>query len=197
MSMILEQQEKMLSSQQFGYQPGWLTGALPVVMHEDDLFVRFVQIFEEIASSVRFAVERTSDVADITVTPTAMVRFLGSWVSAPAIHSDLASILQRRIVRAAGDTLAIRGTACALEHLLRVVTGGNVSVHDSGGVFADGQAGHRSASVVVRLEKTGHLSKAEIEQLIQAEVPAHIPVDVVFEHDRDAVSHSFPLEVSS
>jgi hypothetical protein len=64
-----------------GYQPGWLVGNLPVVMQEDSLTARFVTIFEEIASTVRFAVESSADAADLSVTNAAMIDYLGRWLN--------------------------------------------------------------------------------------------------------------------
>jgi phage tail-like protein len=163
-----------------GYREGWLVGALPVVMQEDDLMRRFVTIFEEIASSVRYAVEKTDDVADLAVAPLPMVRYLGEWVQAPALHGALPANLQRDIVRACGTTLPERGTAKALSRLITAITGSLTTVHDSGGVFAEGQAPIGPAVVVVRVEGTGHLSEAELRTVIRAEVPAHVPVEIVF-----------------
>jgi phage tail-like protein len=163
-----------------GYRDGWLVGALPVVMQEDDLMRRFVTIFEEIASSVRYAVEKSDDVADLAVAPLPMVRYLGEWVQAPAMHAGLPASLQRDIVRACGATLPERGTASALTTLLEAITGSPVTVHDSGGVFAEGQAPIGPSMVVVRVAGTGHLSESELRSVIRAEVPAHITVEVVF-----------------
>ena len=167
-------------SVQLGFPAGWLVGSLPAVMQEDPFLTRFVTMFEEIASTVRYAVEKTSDVADVTVTPAPMVRYLGQWVQAPGIHQELPVTKQREIVRAAGETMPERGTARALERLLGAVTGGAVTVHDSGGVFADGKAPIGPATVVVRIETTGHLNDTDVRNLVRAEVPAHIPVEVFF-----------------
>jgi phage tail-like protein len=180
---------------QLGYHDGWLVGAMPVVMQEDFLLTRFVSIFEEISSSVRYAVEKSVDVADVSVAPGPMLRYLGEWVQAPAMHDQLPIALQRRIVRASGETMAERGTAGALERLLAAVTGATATVHDSGGVFADGAAPIGPATVVVRISGTGHLSEAEVRKLVRAEVPAHIPVEV-FLSDAIALPTTTPAEVA-
>lgn len=165
---------------QLGYHDGWLVGAMPVVMQEDYLLARFVSIFEEISSSVRYAVEKSVEVADVTVAPGPMLRYLGDWVQAPALHDQLPITVQRRIVRAAGETMAERGTAGALERLLTSVTGATFTVHDSGGVFADGAAPIGPTTVVVRCSGTGHLTEAEVRKLLRDEVPAHVPIEVFF-----------------
>ncbi len=196
-SLVLKSAPKPVTvTTALGYNDGWLVGAMPVVMQEDYLLARFVSIFEEISSSVRYAVEKSIDVADVTVAPGPMLRYLGDWVQAPAIHEHLPLGVQRRIVRAAGETMAERGTAGALERLLGSVTGATATVHDSGGVFADGAAPIGPTTVVVRLSGTGHLSEAEVRTLVRDEVPAHVGVEVFFS-DAIALMTTNPAEAAT
>jgi phage tail-like protein len=160
-------------------RPGWLVANLPVVMQEDDLFVRFVTIFETIAGDVRDAVEAADRAGDVTEAPTAMVREMGRWVGAPGLHGALDPALQRRIVRAAGAARPWRGTARALEGLLGAVTGGWVDIDDGSGVFRDGEAPVAPGRVVVRVETAGHLRPDELVAVIRDEVPAHLALVVL------------------
>jgi phage tail-like protein len=164
-----------------GFGSGWLLANLPMSMQEDHLLARFVGLFEEMASTTRFAVEGTEHTADVTVTPAEVVRYLGAWVTAPALHEQLPADVQRRIVRAAGSSLAWRGTAHALATLLEAVTGGWVDIDDAGCVSRDGEAPKERLPVVVRLERTGHLREDELVALIRAEVPAHVPTVVLID----------------
>lgn len=167
------------SAELFGHRRGWLVGNLPVAMQEDPFLARFVTIFEELASVTRGAVEGVDLVADVTVTPPAVVRHLGSWVGAPALHERLPVDVQRRIVQAAGATLRWRGTAYALGTLLAAVTGGWVDVDDPGTVVREGDGPRVPVPVVVRLEHCGHLREDDLVALVRAEVPAHVPVVVL------------------
>lgn len=168
-----------------GYGTGWLAGNLPVVMAEDPFLARFVAIFEEIATSVRYGADTCVAASDVTVASPAMLRFLGGWIGAPEVHGSLPLDVQRRIVRAAGSVLRRRGTVSALITLLEAVTGEPVDVDDPGGVFHDGcaprpdTAGGDVGVVVVRTASTGHLRPEELVALVRAEVPAHLRIAVI------------------
>ncbi len=164
----------------FGYGAGWLVGNLPVVMAEDPFLARFVTIFEEIASSVRYGADSCVAASDVTIASPTMLRFLAGWIGAPDLGADLPLDDQRRIVRAAGAALRWRGTAVALASLLEAVTGGPVDVDDPGGVFPDGGAPAEGPSVVVvRTAGTGRLRPHELVELVRNEVPAHLPIAVI------------------
>ena len=165
-------------SRALGYERGWLVGNLPVVMQEDDFTRRFVTIFEEIASSVRYSVESSADTADLSVTNAGMIDFLGRWLATPGSNIDLDIATQRSIVQADSATIRVRGTAAALQTLLEAVTGAPVTVLDPGGVFRTGMAPAPSSTVIVRLEAQGHLGDADLYRLVRAETPAHLAIDV-------------------
>lgn len=165
-------------AERLGYRHGWLVGNLPVVMQEDDLLTRFVTIFEEISTTVRHAVVSTDTAADLTIAPPRMVRYMGSWLGATGLDhgSDVAQ--QRAIVAATGATMAQRGTAHALADVLRAVTGGDVEVRDSGGVYRAGEAPRHPAAVEVRAEHAGHLRPSDLVALVRDEVPAHVQLTI-------------------
>jgi phage tail-like protein len=164
-----------------GYQPGWLVGNMPVVMQEDSFTARFVTIFEEIASTVRFAVESSADAADLSVTNAAMIDYLGRWLATPGGNTDLPISTQRSIVQADASTVRARGTTKALTDLLEAVTGGEVIVGDPGGVYREGTVPIETGPLVIELSKGGHLADADIVRLIRAETPAHLPIVVLLD----------------
>jgi phage tail-like protein len=166
------------AADRFGYGRGWLLGNLPVVMQEDDLLARYVTIIEEVASTVRYAVESSADAADVTVSAPSMVRYLGGWLGAPGLHEELPPIVQREITRATGAALMWRGTAHALTSMLEAITRGPVRVQDPGGVYRDGEAQSSRAPVVVDVESCGHLRPGELAEVVRAEVPAHVALVV-------------------
>lgn len=159
------------------YPPGWLVGQLPMGMREDDFFVRFSTIFERVAETVRAGADAVEYVADPTVTPLPMLAFLGSWMGVDLVDPRLEPEVQREIVRCLGATLTRRGTAAALTELLEGLTGGEVRVVDPGGVVADDAVASGTA-VEVHLTSCGHLRPQEIDAIIRAEVPAHIPLQI-------------------
>ncbi len=164
-----------------GYPPGWLVGQLPVGMRDDDLLVRFVTIFERVATTLRAGADGIEHAADISVAPPGMLRFLGSWLGRDLVAPEQPIAEARELVAALGAALPLRGTAWALETLLSAVVGGPVRVEDGGGVFREGQAPPAPGRVRVVTGSTGHLRRHEFEALVRDEVPAHLQIEVVVE----------------
>jgi phage tail-like protein len=165
-------------AERLGYGAGWLTGVLPLGMQGDEFLVRFVSIFEEVASTMRSAADSITRVADVDVTTPGMVRYLGSWVGALAMDSRLPLEHQRAIARATGATLGRRGTADGVRIVLTALTGAPVEVVDDGGVFREGEAPPSSGAVRVRATSLGHLREQELVDLVLGAVPAHLEVTV-------------------
>jgi phage tail-like protein len=163
-------------SERLGYGAGWLVGALPLVMQSDDFLVRFLSIFEEVATTLRASADSISRISDVDVTSPEMVRYLGEWVTAQAVDSRLPLPVQRNIVHATGSTLGHRGTAAALRTVLEAVTDAAVEVVDAGGVFRDGEAPAGPGVVTVRAATLGHLRDSEFVDLVLGAVPANVPV---------------------
>ena len=165
-------------AERLGYGAGWLSGALPLAMQVDPLFVQFVTIFEEVASTLRSGADSVSYAADVDVTAPEMVRYLGAWVGAVAVNEELTTIHQREIVKAMGATLGLRGTAEAIRTVLSALTRGEVAVDDDGGVYKSGRAPGASGRVTVELERAGRLRPPELVEVVLAMVPAHLLVTI-------------------
>jgi len=170
-----------------GYPPGWLVGQLPVGMRDDDLLVRFVTIFERVATTLRAGADGIEHAADISVAPPGMLRFLGSWLGRDLVAPEQPIEQARALVAALGAALPLRGTAWALETLLSAVAGVPVRVEEGGGVFRAGQAPPAPRMVRVVTTSTGHLRRHEFADLVRDEVPAHLQVEVVVQQQPAAV----------
>ena len=170
----------------------WLVGQLPMGMLEDDFFVRFTSIFQEVATSFLEGADNVSNVVDVTVAPPDLVRWLGTWIGLESVDSSLDELLQRRLVRQAGRDLAWRGTRRGLEEFLEVVTGGPVVVEESGGIARSGQLGERAPTVTVRVSSTGWMSGEDFVALVSDEIPTNVMLEVYLGDSRlwplDAVS---------
>src|SRR5579875_137360 len=151
---------------------------LPVGMLDDDFFYRFASIFQEEASSFLDVVDNLAHIIDPAVAPPAMVRFLAGWLALPPLPPSLDEAYQRRYVKEARGWRAWRGTRRGLTELLRFLTGGEVEVADSGGVFRQGEAGLRPAQVRVTVEGTGWLTEADFIELVRDEVPANATLEL-------------------
>lgn len=159
------------------YPQGWLTGQLPMGVREDDFTVRFATIFERLAESIRADADNVEYVADPAVTPLPVLAYLGRWMGIDLVDPRLDPEHQREIVDALGKTLTRRGTASALRELLEALTRGQVWVTDAGAVIGDDDV-PTYRPVDVHLQQLGHLRLHEVEAIVRAEVPAHVPVRV-------------------
>jgi phage tail-like protein len=163
--------------------PQWMLNQLPVGMNSSDFFVRFVSIFQEIGDSLLADADNLENVADVSVAPEAMVRWLGSWIGIDAIDPSLPVDLQRRIVTSSSQTLTWRGTAHGLRRFLELTTNGPADVTDGGGVWREGEAPTGTAWVRMIVASTGWLSEPDFVELVRDEVPAHVSAEL-FVRDR-------------
>ena len=158
--------------------PDWLLNQLPVGMVQDDFFRRFVGIFQEVATSYVEAADGVEHVADPAVAPAPLLPWLGSWLGTNVIDASLDIDTQRRLVAAAGHTLAWRGTRRGLTEWLHVLTGGPVLIDDPGGVHREGESPVQAPIVRVRVISTGWLPEDEFVDLVRAELPAHVGLEL-------------------
>jgi phage tail-like protein len=156
----------------------WLVGQLPMGMLDDDFFIRFTSIFQELATTMLDGADNIPNVVDVTVAPDAMVRWLGSWIGVRSIDSSLPDGLQRRIVREAGQILAWRGTRRGLTQFLELLTGGPAEVEDSGGIFVAGAGGDRPPHVRMKVQSTGWISERDFLGLVEDELPANVTYEL-------------------
>jgi phage tail-like protein len=152
----------------------WLVGQLPVGMLDDDFFVRFTSLFEDLATSLLEGADNIENLPDATVTPVPFIGWLGSWVGIHSVDSSMDEGLQRRLVRQASQGLAWRGTRAGLEQFLEVITGAPATVEESGGILREGEAGDRTPFVRVRVSSIGGLSVEDFIALVSDEIPANV-----------------------
>lgn len=158
--------------------PQWLLNQLPVGMLDGDFFVRFISIFQEVGTSLLEDADNIDNIADLTVAPDAMVRWLGSWIGVESIDPSLPDELQRRIVASAAQTLTWRGTVSGLRRFLELASGGPATVTDGGGVWRDDEAPEDTAWVRMTVDSTGWLPEADFVDLVRDEVPAHVRAEL-------------------
>ena len=159
----------------------WLLAQLPMGMLDDELFVRFVSIFQEVATTLLEDADNVPNVVDPTVAPVPALSWLASWLGVTWIEPSLPDDLQRRLVRECGKALAWRGTRRGLEVLLEAVTGAEVLVEESGGVrrATDPAAPAPGPSVRVSVRSTGWMSDDDFVELVTDEVPANVRCQIV------------------
>ncbi|MDQ1748207.1 MAG: hypothetical protein QOD07_2470 [Frankiaceae bacterium] len=156
----------------------WLLAQLPIGMTDDDFFCRFVGIFQEMASTLVDGADNIGNVLDLTVAPEPMVRWLGSWIGMTAIDPSLPPATQRRMVKAAGEMLAWRGTARGLRQLLELISGAPAHIAEGGGVHAEGEGPADPAWVRIHVLSTGWLTHEDFLRIVRDEVPAYVALEV-------------------
>lgn len=162
----------------------WLLNQLPMGMLDDDFFVRFVSLFQEVATTLLSGADNVPSTVDVTVAPPELVRYLGSWLGVSAIDPSLPEELQRRLVRQAGRTLAWRGTRKGLEGFLEVVTGAPAVVEDSGAILREpidtassngsGPSPVGARTVTIHLASLGWMTAEDFVTLVADEIPANV-----------------------
>ena len=158
--------------------PVWLIEQLPNGLLDSDFFVRFVSIFQQLADTLVGNADNVENLIDVKVAPDAMVRWLGSWIGVENIDAALPDELQRRIVESCADTLVLRGTARGLKRFLELISGGQATVEDGGGVWREGEAPTDTAWVRMQVESTGWMPEADFAALVRDEVPAHVHAEL-------------------
>lgn len=156
----------------------WLVQQLPVGMTEDEFFVRFVSIFQDVSSTVLEQVDTLPQLFDTAVAPDALVRAIGSWVGLDWVDPSLPEAAQRRLVRGYSEGLTWRGTKRGLSRLLQLVTGEEAEVEDSGGVYLEDEAPDTAPHVSIRLASTGHATLQDLMRIIRIELPATVTFDL-------------------
>jgi len=156
----------------------WLLNQLPAAMLGEDFFVRFVRIFQEQAGTLLAHADNVPYLADRTITPPAMIRFMSQWLGLAGIDDSFSDLQQRQILTTAGATLQWRGTTKGLRLMLELFSGGPVTVSEGGGVFRRTEAPVGPAWVVMEVQSTGLLDEADFVRLVLDEIPAHVHAEI-------------------
>ncbi len=156
----------------------WLVDQLPVGMTESDFFVRFVGLFQEIASTLLDDADLVEHIPDVSVTPVPMLQYLAGWIGVDSIDQSLPEDLQRLIVRSSARSLAHRGTVGGLGDFVEMLSGSPATIRDGGGIWPEGDAPDDVAWVSIEVQSTGHLSEGEFIALVRDEVPAHVRMEL-------------------
>lgn len=156
-----------------------MVGQLPMGMLDDGFYVRFVSLFQEMASSLLAGADNIPNVVDVAVAPVPALAWLGSWLGVSWVDSSLPEAIQRRVVRRAGQALAWRGTERGLVTMLEAVTGCPVIVEDTGSVRpGTGDVPAPDPAVAVTVTSTGWMSDEDFVALVADEVPAPVRLTV-------------------
>ncbi len=152
----------------------WLVNQLPMGMTDDNFFVRFVSIFQDVATSFLEDADLIDHLVDPTVAPVPLLSWLGSWLGVSWIDSSLPEREQPRLVRSLSEAFGWRGTARGLGIVLEAVTGAPIVVEETGGVRRHADEPSPSPFVRIRVASTGWLSDGDFVELVRDELPVSV-----------------------
>jgi phage tail-like protein len=162
----------------------WMTHQLPIGMVEDDFMFRFVSIFQRVADTVVHQIDTLPHMFDPTVAPEPMVRAMAEWLGVDWVDSSLDGRLQRRIVQEYSQLIQWRGTKRGLILLLELLSGGPVTVRDSGGIFPEGESPAAPPHVRLEVESAGWNGVKDLIRIVRSELPATVTFDLWVAGDR-------------
>ena len=156
----------------------WLLAQLPIGMTEDDFLARFVSIFQHIGGSMLHHADTLGHLADVSVAPDNMVRAVGSWLGLDWVDPSLPDRLQRLLVTEYARSMVWRGTRVGLQRVLQSVTGAPVTIADSGGVYAEGEAPDNAPHVVIHLSASPWATDPDLHRIVRSELPATVTYEL-------------------
>ena len=150
----------------------WMLAQLPPWMLDDDLFRRFVSLFQSIATTYLEQADQLEYVFDPAVAPPAMVRQMGRWLGLD-VPDDVTH--QRELVLEMSKLSQWRGTSRQrVRRVLELISGDTVEVTDSGGTYRDGEAPGNDPYVQIRIASTGWTDEGHVLDLVRRELPAFV-----------------------
>ncbi len=124
---------------------------------------------------------------DPALAPADFVHWLGGWVGL-GLDEDWPVARRRRLVAAAVDMFAKRGTVAGLRREVELYTDGVAHVDDPGGTFTSSAPGSsfdqvehtrdRTVRVVVDVPDASTVNWNGLQEIIRSALPAHLPVEV-------------------
>lgn len=156
-----------------------LLDGLPGLYREDDLARRWVSALDEVLAPVFHALDDLPAYLDPALTPEDFLDWLAGWVGI-LLDENWPIARRRTFVAQAAELYRMRGTAAGLAAHVRIFSGGEVSVEESGGVAwstTSGGAlpGRPGYHLRVRVRGTPEpVDAGRLEALVRSAKPAHV-----------------------
>lgn len=160
--------------------PHPLIDQLPAVYLEQDFLRRFLAALDEVLAPVLLTIDNLPAHLDPRSAPDDFLAWLAQWVAVEP-HDDSPVERRRETVRGAVARHARRGTAGGLADAVRLETGAEAEITESGGtawstVPQTALPGRSRARVTIRVrERAGRpVDRVRLEELVGTEIPAHV-----------------------
>jgi len=157
---------------------------LPGVFAEDPFVERFVAGLDDVLAPVFLTLDCLDSYLDPWLTPRDFLPWLASWVGVE-VDEAWPPARTRAVVANAVRVQRWRGTSRGLASHLRLLTGGEVEITESGGALWSAQPGAEppgqsspGVSIVLRVADPATLDRGAVERAIREASPAHLPVEL-------------------
>lgn len=157
---------------------------LPAVYLDDDFTVRFTAALDEVLAPVILTLDCFAAYLDPRLAPEDLLMWLAEWVAFPVDESWTAA-QRRELVANAVELHRWRGTKRGLVAHVRLLTGGEVDVTDSGLCAWSDRAGGPmpgdgppQVAVRVRVADPAAVDQGRLRRAIVEVVPAHVRLSV-------------------
>jgi phage tail-like protein len=158
--------------------------ALPALYLEDDFVQRFTAALDEVIAPVLLTLDCLEAYLDPALAPDDFLDWLAGWIAAP-VDEAWPVALRREVIGQAVELHRWRGTPQGVTAEIRLLTGGEVELTDSGGVSwsatptgappADEPAQVR---VRVRVADRSGVDQRRLREMVAHAVPAHVRTTV-------------------
>jgi phage tail-like protein len=153
---------------------------LPALYQDDSLALRFTAALDEVLAPVFNSLDNLDSYLDPELSPEDFLDWLAGWLGL-VLDEDWPAERRRAFVARASDVYRIRGTHQGLVEHVRLVTGKEVEITESGatawstttGAPLPGRAGFELV-VRPRAEPGSELDMITLDSLVAASKPAHV-----------------------
>lgn len=153
---------------------------LPGVYQEDHFTMRWCEGLDDVLAPIFATLDCLEVYVDPVLAPSDFLDWLGDWVGI-ALDENWPLDRRRAAVAAAIELFQLRGTVTGLTRYVEILTGGRVSITDSGGVATSpvpggslpGQPVPRLAVRVTVPEGTA-LDESAVDRIVAGAKPAHV-----------------------
>ena len=165
--------------------PHRLIDMVPAVYHESPLVAELLGSLDVALAPVFATLNSIEAYVDPAIAPDDFLTWVASWIG--LTFDDRWTDEQRRaLVPAMVPAYRLRGTKAGLRTIVRLFTGTEPEVVDSGGVATSAEPGRTPppasaiarARVRVRLPQGSLVTEARLRELVQTMVPVHVAVEV-------------------
>ncbi|MEV6635670.1 phage tail protein [Actinoplanes sp. NPDC051470] len=160
---------------------------LPAVYHEDEFTQRFTSGLDDVLAPLFLTLDSFPSYLDPRLAPPDFLAWLSQWVAFP-LDDAWPMAKKRELVANAVYLHGRRGTTNALEWQVRLLTGGEVEITDSGVCRSSEQPGEDVpgdeppwVTVKVRVADPATVDAARLRSAVVDAVPAHVRVTLEIE----------------